>query len=69
MTARTIAKDRAEGKDSGDMTTRNIDKVTRFRPDGEAELEQMVERIQGLEVKDRTEMDLQSDERRWGGKL
>ncbi|KAL1302140.1 hypothetical protein AAFC00_002574 [Neodothiora populina] len=48
MTARTIAKVRADGKDINDMTAGNIAKVTRFRKDGEVELERMVGRFSRL---------------------
>jgi large subunit ribosomal protein L17 len=65
MTARTIAKDRAQGKESTEMTERNREKVIRYRPDGEKELEKLVKKIRDLEVGDRNNS--ASDERRWGG--
>lgn len=65
MTARTIARERGEGKAVGEMTARNIDKVTRFRPDGEEALEQMVEKLADLEVGERD--NAKSEEKRWGG--
>lgn len=46
MTARTIAKVRADGKSINDMTAGNIAKVTRFRKDGETDLEEMVGRFE-----------------------
>jgi large subunit ribosomal protein L17 len=67
MTARTIARERGEGKDSGEMTARNIDKVTRYRPDGEADLEAMVSRLRDLEVGSRD--NAVNEEKRWGGKV
>lgn len=48
MTARTIAKLRAEGKAINDMTAGNIAKVTRFREGGEEKLEEMVGRFERL---------------------
>jgi len=65
MTARTIAKDRAEGQESTEMTERNMEKVTRYRPNGEKDLEQMVAKLSDLEVGDRN--NAVNDERRWGG--
>ncbi|KUJ15619.1 ribosomal protein L17 [Mollisia scopiformis] len=65
MTARTIAKDRAEGQESTEMTDRNVEKVTRYRPDGEKDLESMVAKLSNLKVGDRS--NASTDERRWGG--
>lgn len=67
MTARTIARDRGEGRKPHEMTARNIDKVTRYRPDGEADLESMVEKIRELEMGERDPA--VNDEQRWGGKI
>jgi large subunit ribosomal protein L17 len=67
MTARTIARERGEGKGLGEMTARNIDKVTRFRPGGEDALEEMVEKVRELEVGERD--NASSTERRWGGNV
>lgn len=50
MTARTIARCRGEGKDINEMTQRNIDKVTRFRPSGGSQLESMVNKLNNLEI-------------------
>ena len=52
MTARTLARQREEGHTT-EMTERNVEKVTRFRPNGQEELEAMVERLSELEVGDR----------------
>lgn len=68
MTARTIARERSEGRDVNKMTARNIDKVTRFRKDGEEQLEDLVERMSSLEMPNRRTLDLESRELRWGGK-
>jgi len=67
MTARTVAKQREEGKDINEMTLRNVEKVTQFRPGGEAALEEMVEKIRTLEVGERN--DAASLEKRWGGRV
>lgn len=67
MTARTIARERGEGKELNEMTARNFDKVTRFRPGGEKELEEMVETMADLEVTERD--NAASTEKRWGGNV
>jgi hypothetical protein len=67
MTARTVAKQREEGKDINEMTLRNVEKVTQFRPGGEAALEEMVEKIRTLEVGERN--DAASLEKGWGGRV
>jgi large subunit ribosomal protein L17 len=55
MTARTLARLEYEGKELNEMTQRNVEKVTQFREGGEHTLRDMVERMKGLAVKDRTE--------------
>lgn len=50
MTARTVARLRREGKPINDMTAGNIAKVTRFRPEGERDLEEMVAKFDNLEA-------------------
>jgi len=50
MTARTIAKVRADGKDINDMTAGNISKVTRYRENGKEELEEMIQRFERLKA-------------------
>lgn len=46
MTAKTLARQRADGVDSlNEYTAVNVKKVTRFRKGGESELEKMVEKI------------------------
>jgi hypothetical protein len=67
MTARTIARQRGEGKDINEMTQRNVEKVTRYRPNGEEELEQMVEKLNDLEVGERDNSE--TNEARWGGRI
>lgn len=65
MTARTLARQRAEGLEQNEMTARNVEKVTRYRPEGEKDLEAMVGKMRSLKVLDRNE----SVEARWGGKV
>lgn len=55
MTARTIAKIRSKGQDINDMTAANIQKVTRYRPDGEKELEKMVKKFDKLQHEEEEE--------------
>lgn len=50
-----------------EMTKRNVEKVTRFRPDGQTELEKMVEKLNDLQVGERN--NAVSAEKRWGGKV
>jgi len=64
MTARTLARQRGEGEDVNALTQRNIEKVTRFRQDGEIALENMIENLRDLDVGDREVV-----ESRWGGKV
>jgi hypothetical protein len=45
MTAAAVARDRANNTESTDLTLRNMAKVTRFRTDGEAKFDAMVEQI------------------------
>lgn len=55
MTARTVARIQEEGGEVNDLTARNIDKVTRYRKNGEDELESMVAKIKALEFGDRSQ--------------
>ena len=48
MTAKTIANIREKGNEINDMTAANIQKVTRYRPDGENDLEEMVRKFETL---------------------
>lgn len=48
MTAKTIANVREKGHGINDMTAANIQKVTRYRPDGEKDLEDMVAKFEAL---------------------
>lgn len=45
MTAMTIAKARSRNQEINDMTAANIMKVTRFRKNGEMELEKMAQKF------------------------
>ena len=67
LTARTIARIRGEGQDINEMTLRNIEKVTRYRANGENDLEKMVEKISDLNVGERSNST--NDEARWGGRV
>lgn len=51
MTARTVSRLRREGKPLNDMTKGNIAKVTRFRPEGEKQLEDMISKFEDLNAK------------------
>jgi hypothetical protein len=57
MTARTVSRLRREGKPINDMTAGNIAKVTRFRPDGDKHLEDMVAKFDKLEEQGETGFD------------
>ena len=48
LTAKTIAAVRERGQEINDMTAANIQKVTRFRPGGDEDLEGMVRKFEGL---------------------
>jgi len=50
LTAKTIARCQKEDKDLNDLTLKNIRKVTRFRGDGESELEKMVEKLKDTKL-------------------
>ena len=50
MTAKTIVREQKEGLNRTDLTTRNIKKVTTFRPEGLAALDAAVEEIQARTV-------------------
>ncbi|TGZ83223.1 ribosomal protein L17, partial [Ascodesmis nigricans] len=43
MTAKTVARANKEGNELNQITVRNIKKVTKFRKDGEAELQKLVD--------------------------
>ena len=55
MTARTIATSRKVGRPINEMTERNIEKVTRYRPKGEQELEKMMKKMGQVEIKERND--------------
>ncbi|KAK2760878.1 hypothetical protein FQN54_002118 [Arachnomyces sp. PD_36] len=52
MTAKTLARQRAQGDDAmNEITAMNVMKVTRFRKDGEAALEKEVKKIERQEAR------------------
>lgn len=53
MTARTVARCRANGHDLNEMTQRNIEKVTRYRPTGKDDLKEMVENFKNHSFKEK----------------
>lgn len=55
MTARTVARLEEEGKELNEMTQRNVEKVTQFREGGEDALREMVEKMKGVDIGDRSE--------------
>jgi len=55
MTARTVARIREEGREVDEMTARNIEKVTRYRPKGQKALEEMVKKMKTVRIGDRDE--------------
>ena len=67
MTARTIARERGEGMEMNEMTRLNMEKVTRYRPNGKKDLENMVEKMRKLKVGTRN--NAVSSEKRWGGSV
>src|SRR5436305_15068957 len=50
MTAKTLARQRAEGVRPNNITKVNIKKVTQFREGGEDALKEMVNKLRSLEV-------------------
>ena len=50
MTARTIANVRSKNQNINDMTAANIAKVTRFRTNADADLEDMVQKFERLQA-------------------
>lgn len=48
MTAKTLVRERANDGGIREITARNVAKVTRFREDGEAELEKTVRRLETM---------------------
>lgn len=48
LTARTVSRQRRIAGQITDLTAMNVKKVTRYRPDGEAELEQLVKKFDDL---------------------
>ena len=46
MTAKTLARERAAGEAIRPLTASNVKKVTRYRPNGKVELEELVSKIE-----------------------
>jgi hypothetical protein len=63
MTARTVARCKKEKKEINEITQKNIEKVTRFRENGNVVLENMVKQMSKLEIDNRDVM-----EKRWAQK-
>ncbi len=53
MTAKTLVRERASETGIRDITARNIAKVTRFRKDGDEELERTVHRLESAKGLDK----------------
>lgn len=52
LTARTVARQRAQGLDTlGEITTMNVRKVTQFRKDGVEDLESAIKRLELYDAK------------------
>ena len=49
MTAKTLARERAAGTKIRDLTASNVEKVTKFRPNGRRELERLVGKLEQRE--------------------
>ncbi len=67
MTAKTLVRERAGDDGIREITARNVAKVTRFREDGEAELEKTVRRLEtmkgfGKEEKEEKEAEEEEEE-------
>ena len=61
MTAKTLVRERASEGGVREITARNVAKVTRFRENGEAELEKTVRRLEtmkGLGGEDKAEEEI-----------
>lgn len=67
MTARTIARQRKRGEEMNEMTKKSLEKVIRYREDGEEEMEKMITKLGTLQVGNRD--NAETSERRWGGKI
>ena len=48
LTAKTIAAVREKGREINDMTAANIQKVTRYRPNADEDLESMIKKFENL---------------------
>ncbi|TVY38295.1 54S ribosomal protein L8, mitochondrial [Lachnellula subtilissima] len=69
MTARTLAKERADGREKPrQMTAKNIEKVTRYRKGGMHALDDLVESFAEFGVAKERD-NAASEEKRWGGNI
>jgi len=69
MTARTLAKERADGREQPrKMTAKNIEKVTRYRRGGMDALDELVESFAEFGVAKERDNSA-SEEKRWGGNI
>jgi large subunit ribosomal protein L17 len=66
MTARTVARNKGY---MNEMTKRNVEKVTKYRPDGMTALEDMVKKVGELQINKANRDPAGNAERRWGGKV
>jgi large subunit ribosomal protein L17 len=62
MTAKTLARLEKDDKEINEITQKNINKVTRFRENGDVALRDMVKKMAKL-----TSTDRKGTEKRWGG--
>ena len=62
ITARTVARFKKEDKEINEMTQKNIEKVTRFRKDGDVAFENMVKRMSKMKI---LNMDRDAMEKKW----
>ena len=64
MTAKTLVRERASDEGIREITARNVAKVTRFRENGEAELEKTVRRLETMKgLGGEEEVEAETDER------
>ena len=61
MTAKTLVRERASDNGIREITARNVQKVTRFRRDGEAELEKTIRRLETMKGLGKEEEDDDDD--------
>jgi large subunit ribosomal protein L17 len=62
MTAATLERVRKNKQQVNEMTQRNIEKVTRFRPDGKEALKDMINRLRTFSVATQREKEAEAKE-------